>query len=75
MGQGNRPQTGEPRYVRGMLGVQAGRSLWSGFIMGLGAITMLGAPTFNPPKYGGDGIRGDWRAIGNDIRGALRRGP
>ncbi|KAA0570154.1 hypothetical protein FZ029_31430 [Azospirillum sp. Sh1] len=52
---------------------KAGRTFWSGFVMGLGAMTLLGPTEFNPPRYSGDGIRGSWRAVGDHLRTAMRR--
>lgn len=52
---------------------QAGRGFWSGVVMGLAAIPHLYSVDFNPPRYRSAGIAGDWRAVGNDIRGAMRR--
>jgi hypothetical protein len=51
----------------------ASRGFWSSFTRGLGAVTMLQTPRFNPPRYNGKGLRGDWRVVGNDIRDAMRR--
>ncbi|WP_168220209.1 hypothetical protein [Azospirillum thermophilum] len=49
------------------------RGMWSGFLMGIGALTMLGAPQFNPPRYPGEGVGADWRSVGKEMRNALRR--
>ena len=49
------------------------RGFWSHLALGMGALTMLQARRFNPPKYRGDGQRGDWRVVGNGIRSAMRR--
>lgn len=50
----------------------AGRGLWSGFLMGLGAIPTLYSVDFSPPRYRSAGVAGDWQAVGTDIRNAMR---
>jgi hypothetical protein len=45
---------------------------FSGLILGLGAATMVNSPT-ETPRYPGRGLKGDWSAVGNDLRSAMRR--
>lgn len=49
------------------------RGFLSGFMTGFGALAMLGAYEFNPPRYPGEGVGADWRAVGKELRNALRR--
>lgn len=51
----------------------AGRAFWSGVAKGLGALTLLGSDDFDPPRYGGDGVRGSWRVVGDQLRTVMRR--
>lgn len=48
-------------------------SFFSGLAMGLGAATIVHSMPLTPPKYRGEGIGGDWRAIGADVRAAMRQ--
>lgn len=48
-----------------------GRGFWSGFLGGLAAIAMLDH-RMAPRAYGGRGLRGDWQAVGNDLRHAMK---
>jgi hypothetical protein len=58
---------------RAQAAAQAGRGLWSGFLMGFSAIPLMYSFDFNPPRYKSAGIAGDWKTVGNDIRSAMRR--
>lgn len=51
------------------------KALWSSFFLTLStmAISYSASNHYSFAKYRGDGIRGDWRAIGNDIRSAMRK--
>jgi hypothetical protein len=73
LAKSSRVTQGSRRQQRAQTDKKPTRGLWSGFMMGLGAITMLGSPDFNPPRYAGKGIRGDWQAVGKDIQGAMRK--
>ncbi|CAK0777592.1 YtxH domain-containing protein [uncultured Gammaproteobacteria bacterium] len=46
---------------------------WSSFVAGLGAVSLLGVPTFDPPRYSGVNVAGHWRAVGGQMRNAIRR--
>jgi hypothetical protein len=46
---------------------------FSGLILGLGASTLLGSAQTETPRYPGSGLKGDWSAVGNDLRSAMRR--
>lgn len=61
------------REDRASVTPKACRAFWSGLIMGLGAMTLLGPTELNPPRYSGDGIRGSWRAVGDHLRAAMRQ--
>lgn len=49
------------------------RGFWSSFLTGLSAVTLLSAPTFDPPRYPSDGVARHWRAVGDHMRNAIRR--
>ena len=60
-----RHKNGVPRHYR-----SRGRGFWSGFLDGLAAITLLDH-RMTPRAYGGRGLRGDWQAVGGDLRRAM----
>lgn len=47
------------------------KSFFGGLLAGLSAATLAHDHTRRPRSYGGDGVRGDWQAVGNDIRAAM----
>ncbi|GEM_PF-4595926 len=49
------------------------RGFFSGFLMGLGALTMVTSSRFVAPKTCDDGIASDWLAVGNDLKVAQAR--
>lgn len=44
-----------------------------GFCLGLGSLALLAVPNYIPPRIDGNGLASDWRAVGRDIRTAMRR--
>ena len=48
-------------------------NLASGFLVGLGAIGLLGAFGFNPPRYPSGALARDMAAINGDVRQSLRK--
>ena len=49
---------------------RAGKSFFSGLLAGLSAATLVHEHTRRPRLYSGDGLRGDWQAIGDELRQA-----
>jgi hypothetical protein len=49
-----------------------GGAFFSGLLAGLGAATLAGG-TVRRTRYASDGIRGDWKAVGDDMRAVLRQ--
>lgn len=47
--------------------------LWRGFLSGLAAMPLMYSHNFSPPRYQSSGLAGDWQAVGNDLRAAMRR--
>lgn len=47
--------------------------LFSRLILGLGAVTLVHSSQSEAPRYRGRGLKGDWSAVGNDLRSAMRR--
>ncbi|UEM21971.1 hypothetical protein JL100_004185 [Skermanella mucosa] len=72
MAHANKAAKTKPISYRAQAAAQAGRGLWSGFLMGLGAIPTLYSVDFSPPRYRSAGVAGDWQAVGTDIRNAMR---
>ncbi len=52
---------------------RAGKSFFSSLLSGLSAVTLVHEHTRRPRSYKSDGLRGDWNAIGNDIRAAMQK--
>lgn len=48
-------------------------SFWTGFMQGFSAGCYNGEPVMPPRYHGGDGIKGDWKNVGRDIRKAMRK--
>jgi hypothetical protein len=46
---------------------------FSGLILGLGAAALVHSSQTETPRYPGRGLKGDWSAVGNDLRSAMRR--
>src|SRR5437879_9965376 len=63
---------------RGRRGGVVGRrstsgGFFSGLILGLGAVTLVNSSQIEAPRYRGRGLEGDWSAVGDDLRSAMRR--
>jgi hypothetical protein len=46
---------------------------FSGLILGLGAASLVNSAQTETPRYPGKGLRGDWFAVGDDLKSAMRR--
>jgi hypothetical protein len=57
--------------VRGKGG--AGKTFFKALIGGLSSATLIHDYVRSPRSYGGSGLRGDWVAVGNDIRSAMQK--
>lgn len=51
----------------------AGKSFFGSLLAGLSAATMVYEPARRPRSYSSEGLRGDWRAVGGDIRSAMQK--
>lgn len=73
MAHGKKIAQDRRRSTRAQTVDRKGRGFLSGFLMGLGAVTLLGPAEFNPPRHTGDGVKNSWRAVGDSMRIAMRR--
>lgn len=46
--------------------------LLSGFLLGVGALALLGSPSFKPERYKGNTVSQSWKAVGNYIGASIR---
>lgn len=48
-------------------------SFFSGLLLGFGVATLTHEDPSDLTRYSSGGLRDDWRAVGNDLRGAMRQ--
>jgi hypothetical protein len=52
---------------------RTGKSFFGGLLAGLSAATLVHEHTRRPRLYSGDGLRGDWQAVGDDLRASMQK--
>ncbi len=48
-------------------------SFWSGFLQGFSVSSFTGEALIPLRYHGGEGVRGDWKVVGGDMRRAMRK--